>query len=253
MRINRYTPQGNGLFAAWLTRPTPTNLIHDPAGGYDGNGGLTAMTFPVDPVRQIVMGFDGAASVVVIQNSAVGSTSFDTSYITLAAWIKTTMSGVGNIIDRDGNGSNGEGRAFQFRISSGQINFIPFYSGGGNGSHTATPTVNDGAWHHVAVTMDGARVKIYIDGGKQYDQADAHTLALVSCRVMIGRHVEANQWFNGRIDDARYYKRALDDSIIWQMFAADSRYELYTLPQHSWDFGGGAAANLARSWGQVIG
>lgn len=251
MIINRNTPQANGLFACWLTRSTPTNLIHDPAGGYDGMA-FNGVAFPEDVPRLRSMSFDGSDDVVVIQNGTVGSTTFDTSYITLAAWIKTSMAGVGNIIDRDGNGSGGEGRAFQWRISGGQINFIPFYAGGGNGSHTATPTVNDGAWHHVAVVMDGARVKIYIDGGEQYNQPDAHTLALVGCRVMIGRHVETNQWFNGRIDDARYYKRALDASVIWQMFAAESRYELYNLPQNSWDHGA-AAASLARSWGSIIG
>lgn len=75
----------------------------------------------------------------------------------------------------------------------------------------STAAVNDGAWHHVALTSNGSNSHaLYIDG----TQVDSDTTAISTTTfdaAAIGalRNTTFSQFFPGNIDDVRVYKRAL--------------------------------------------
>ena len=94
--------------------------------------------------------------------------SIDSSF-TVSAWINTTdTSAYGNIFSSDDFGSN---RNWQFFRWNNKIRFLLRDSSGSDiydSLATATETINDGKWHHVAATWDGTTnsngISIYVDG-----------------------------------------------------------------------------------------
>ena len=90
-----------------------------------------------------------------------------------------------------------------------------------NGIVIGSTTINDGNWHHVACTLSGgakanaADIKLYVDGIKEtlstVTPLDLNTG--VSGFVKIGSDVQ-NRFWEGSIQHARIYTRALSDDEI---------------------------------------
>jgi hypothetical protein len=73
-------------------------------------------------------------------------------------------------------------------------------------SATATGSVNDGEWHHLAVSYSGGenRVRIYQNGSQVADVATSGSLASDTEALIFGAHTEGNaRWWNGLIDEVR--------------------------------------------------
>ena len=107
-------------------------------------------------------------------------------------------------------------------------------------SYPDTATVNGGGavvsanvWHHVAGTYDGTKLQLYIDG-QPWGVPNYHTGAISPMRdnsfVAIGSEdgrtgcpdCVSSRYFNGQIDEAAIYRRALSASEIQAIYAAGS-------------------------------
>ncbi len=78
-------------------------------------------------------------------------------------------------------------------------------------------SVNDGEWHHVAGTYDGAVARLYVDGilGPSGSVAATGDIARNTERVLIGGNSEeAARLWKGAIDDVRIYSRALTEAEV---------------------------------------
>lgn len=75
---------------------------------------------------------------------------------TMEAWIKTTQTSIGNIISW-GRRANNQRNAMAVR--GGRLGFI-----GESNDVNGSTIINDGQWHHVAITHDGTTVRFYVDG-----------------------------------------------------------------------------------------
>ncbi|MEZ4156368.1 MAG: LamG domain-containing protein [Candidatus Paceibacterota bacterium] len=206
----------DGLVGHWtfdgqdLTTTTSTDR--------SGNGNDGILQNDVKPaIGKLGQGlkFDGLNNYVRIPNSA----SLNPSYITVAAWIKTDATGTyQQIIDKD---NTSDKRVWQFRVTnSNKVEFIPF-NASTNGSKVGDITVTDGVWHHVAGTWDGSDIKVYIDG-VQDGSGSSFSGSLRTGQtnnIAIGQ-LSGGQGntFNGTIDDARIYNRALSASEIDQLY-----------------------------------
>ncbi|MEQ8715239.1 MAG: LamG-like jellyroll fold domain-containing protein, partial [Cyclobacteriaceae bacterium] len=89
------------------------------------------------------------------------------SALTLEAWVFIPSDGVGAIISHFQETGNFNG--FSWEIGANTAGVMDFYSRntGDPLTFTADPSataINDNAWHHVAVTYDGANIIFYIDG-----------------------------------------------------------------------------------------
>jgi hypothetical protein len=136
---------------------------------------------------------------------------------TASAWINTTTMVTGTIV---GWGPNVDGQRFGFRINDDRIRME---HAGGNVQGDSN--VNDGRWHHVAVTVQASAtisypdVILYVDGiddTRATTDPDAFNLT-ADQDVRIGSRAASNdRFFMGLIDDVRIYDRALTpEEIAW--------------------------------------
>ncbi len=83
---------------------------------------------------------------------------------------------------------------------------------GGEGASVGiygTEALPVGAWSHLALTNDGAKLRLYVDGVLQ-DTESSPPLTASEGPVTIGCNQIFGDYFDGRIDDVRIYDRALE-------------------------------------------
>lgn len=151
---------------------------------------------------------------------------------TVEAWIKLPTTTAGENLVTTWGSDNVNGGRFTVRINnvSGSYKLRIENKGGGvNG----TVTLNDGNWHHIAVTYDNSlstnKYKLYVDGNldTQGDISTAtNTVALTN--MIIGRRINPSLggFFNGSIDEVRIWDKALTLTEI----QANKNYQFCTAP-----------------------
>ncbi|MGI5850254.1 MAG: LamG-like jellyroll fold domain-containing protein [Christensenellales bacterium] len=88
-------------------------------------------------------------------------------------------------------------------------------------------------WYHVAMTKSGKNVIVYVDGAKYYEMVldDLHynAPAPASATISVGGEFTENQYFDGRIDEVRFWNTALSQSEIedWMFREIDSTNPRY--------------------------
>jgi len=154
---------------------------------------------------------------------ASSGVDFNLGSFSIEAWIKTTSANQGIVVqsNNDNIWEPGE-RAFFIDVYG-----VPAFVGWGNDYIYSNYTVNDGLWHHVAVTRDvlNGTGRIVIDGVDRTiymgyvsnSSPDIGTLG-------IGRpnYGEALNFFTGSMDEVRIWNRALSMSEIqagmWNLY-----------------------------------
>jgi concanavalin A-like lectin/glucanase superfamily protein/parallel beta helix pectate lyase-like protein len=164
--------------------------------------------------------FDGSSSRVTVPGSP---TINNLSAFTYAAWIYPT-----------GAGGGGYGRIFAKESSTG---FDDFYFLGNTAIEAdinntvgtqfaarAAATLAWNAWSHVAVTYNDSgdrKLHLYLNGSEvAYSRQDvtSGTLRTTSNTLMTGNRIAGDRSFQGKIDDARVYNRALSSSEVAALF-----------------------------------
>jgi len=139
------------------------------------------------------------------------------SAVTVTAWVKTSSTDTGAIV---GWGPDVAGQRFGFRVDVGRLRIE--HAGGNVQGDTL---VNDGGWHHVAVTIQEnatisyPEVILYLDGtddSRPTTGANAFNLTAGE-DVSIGRRPANNdRFFLGQIDEVRIYNGTLtQEEIAW--------------------------------------
>jgi hypothetical protein len=92
--------------------------------------------------------------------------------------------------------------------------------------------VNDGQWHHVAATYNGAQMCLYVDGTLDASQPATGLIALNNEPLCIGANskayvpscycIQMGYFFNGLIDEVSLYNRALSAAEILAIYNAGS-------------------------------
>src|SRR6185503_9779601 len=155
------------------------------------------------------LSFNGTSNLVVIP----GSTSLNVSTaMTLSAWIQPTAAQGGwrTIMQREVNAYflNASNDTGDLRPSGGGT-----FNGGVNwvGGPTASPV---SAWTHVALTYDGAMLRLYVNGVQAATLAQTGSIETPSTPLRIGGNVPYGEYFQGLIDEVRVYSRALSAAEI---------------------------------------
>ena len=76
---------------------------------------------------------------------------------------------------------------------------------------SALPAVT---WSHVAVTYDGASLRLYVNGAQVSSRAATGSLVASTGALRIGGNSVWGEYFRGRIDELRIYNRSLSASEI---------------------------------------
>jgi gliding motility-associated-like protein len=194
-----------------------TNNTNDESGnGHHGTKGNTA-TSAVDRLNRSnnSYNFDGSVQAYIetpqspILNTA-GFTNF--SY---ACWINIGPSTT-NLPRRvmsvqDANNRNYD---ISFVYDSMKLNFINYNVSSSNINFLSKQTLQTGIWYHVALVIDSTnKTSLYING--RLDNAvNIPIVKPINPIYYVGKHRTQNWNFIGKIDDVRFYKRALSPNEI---------------------------------------
>ena len=200
-------PPNSGLVGAWGFSEGNGTTTADASG--NGNGGtITGATWSAQGRYGNALSFNGTNSVVRVASSASLNV---TTGMTLSAWVRPTASQGGwrTILQRQAD-------AYFLHASNGD----PLHPAGGGtfggstefaGGPTAIP-VN--TWTHVALTYDLAAVRLYVNGTQVATRGATGAIQTNSNPLWMGGNTPYGEYFQGLIDEARVYNRALTAAEI---------------------------------------
>jgi len=138
-----------------------------------------------------------------------------TDEITLAAWIRPEKVGTQYLIKK-ANIDVTDG--YELSLSTSGLAFVrfnQFTSANGYRIDTTTPYPTDGStWMHLAATYDGSTIRLYVNGTQESSASVAITIAANDLDLAIGSQSDGTRLFQGAMDDARVYCRALSPTEI---------------------------------------
>ncbi|HJQ24187.1 MAG TPA: PKD domain-containing protein, partial [Blastocatellia bacterium] len=219
--------------------PAPAGMTHwwpgeasarDVIGGSDGtlrNGASFATAkagqgFSLDGLDDFVQLPD---NLFAFPTGGTGNTPFS-----FEAWFKTSGGGV--IV--------GQQTAAPFSTPNGYVPavyvgtngklYVEMFWAGSVSQIVSARAYNDGVFHHVGVSYDGATERVYVDGGLIGSQAQTQVSYFGSYKYELGIGY-TNGWpatnggwypFNGVLDEVRVYNRALTATEMAGLYLADS-------------------------------
>ena len=173
------------------------------------NANIGNATFSLDPTRGYVGNFKNSPISVTGYKGVSGDQAR-----TVGLWVKTS-SATGKLVQW---GSNKQGKRWWVQLSGGKPAVLVH-----GASTTSSQNINDGQWHHVAVTSTDSsfsNVKIYIDGLLDSDQKYHNsTLEMNTAKggdVLIGKD------FIGQLDDIVVHNTALSAGNVAYAASAEA-------------------------------
>ncbi|MEW7291134.1 LamG-like jellyroll fold domain-containing protein [Aquimarina sp. 2304DJ70-9] len=155
--------------------------------------------------------FDGANDLVTIpHNTSQNNLNFSVDF-----WIKTT-DGLGGVINKfTPDGNNG----WRINLDGGRIEFYYYASATNYITRLLSPAtkVDDGEWHHVAVTLNSGNARCYIDGtlARSTGWVGTATATTTTADIQLGYAVadtpsgDTGGYFNGQLDELRIWTKTL--------------------------------------------
>jgi hypothetical protein len=197
-----------GLVAAYGFNEGSGALVAD-ASPFNNAGAALGTTWNASGRFGAALNFNGGSSRVTVPDSA----SLDlTTGMTIEAWVRpTTLAGYQSLVMKElpadhaytlyGN-SPGVGPSGAVVTTSGiQI------------TGTATPLALN-TWTHLAVTYDGAQLRLFRNGTEVAALPMTGTMLTSSNPLTIGSNSIWGEYFAGAIDEVRVYNRALSAAEI---------------------------------------
>jgi hypothetical protein len=236
--VINYTPAAiptcgvtSGLLAYWKFDEGSGTSASDSAGTNTG----TLVASPTWAAGKVggALTFNGTSQYLTVPMVA----GLRTSTCSVAAWVKTTLDDDETAIGFSKGSGYTDGYTIELGTNaSAQLTnelITAFRNVGGTyyqaGYTTATRSqLLDGQWHHFVFTGDGSSTKIYIDGTSRTVSIDNSDSGICTNNANIDtlrigdQHTggaEGN-FFNGSIDDLRFYNRALSAGEVSQIYNA---------------------------------
>jgi len=193
---------GSGLVAAYGFEEG-TGVTTEDSSQQGNTGTLNGGTWTTLGKYGKALSFNGTSDLVIVNSSSSLNLS---SGMTLEAWVypTATQSGWSSILHKEAD-------AYYLHASSPAGAMIP--AGGavydGTESYLAgTTPLPLNTWTHLAVTYDGAMVRLFVNGSQVSSTAHTGTIQVTSNPLRIGGNTYG-QYFQGVIDEVRIYSRAI--------------------------------------------
>ncbi|MGN6816666.1 MAG: LamG-like jellyroll fold domain-containing protein, partial [Solirubrobacterales bacterium] len=197
----------SGLVAAYAFDEGTGTTVSD-ASGNGNTGTVSGTTWSSSGKFGSALSFNGSSSRVTIPNSSSLQLS---SGMTLEAWVNpTTVSSAWRDVIEKGNDNYFLMGTTDHSSAAGGGAII----GGSYGQVFTTSPLPANSWSFLALTYDGATVRLYLNGTQV--SSVAHTGAITSSTnaLTLGSDPFYGQFFNGLIDNLRIYNSALSAAAI---------------------------------------
>ena len=206
--------QPSDLVAAYAFNEGSGSTVADLSG--NGNvGTLSGASWTTAGKFGSALAFNGSNARVRVEDSA----SLDlTSAVTLEAWVypAASQSGWRAVVQKEAD-------SYLLSASSHVGDLRPATGVTVNGSvpnafgPSALPV---GAWTHLAMTYDGAALRLYVNGVQVASTPLSGNITPTANPLWIGGNSPYGEYFNGRIDEVRVYRAALSQAEIQADMAA---------------------------------
>ncbi len=128
------------------------------------------------------------------------------NYLTFSPWMRDAGK-------KDEQGRILDGLYLNFSMGKGRDFLLEKWNPAVDGEENYSIPMNE--WHHVALTADGQRMKLYIDGRLWFDEAFVKTMAeMAALQFTIGGTIWDTPTFNGLVDDTYLYNFALSEDQV---------------------------------------
>ncbi len=196
-----------GLVAAYGFEETSGTSTTDRS-GKNNTGTISGATRSTSGRFGSALSFDGVNDWVTVPDAA----SLDlTTNMTLEAWVNpTSAAGWRTALMKEQTGGTVYalyGNTDNNRPSAHAYTSTEFDTRG-----TAALALN--TWSHLAATYDGANLRLYVNGTQVSSRAVIGSLVNSTGALRIGGNSIWSEWFHGRIDEVRVYRRTLSATEI---------------------------------------
>jgi hypothetical protein len=155
----------------------------------------------------------------------------DAAEITAEAWVKLAAYPAGPDDRRwliAKNGNEWEEGHYALMLKGKGVGAYVNIGGGQNNAHAVWSTnapLKLNTWHHVAMTYDGKNLQVYLDGSPAGSAAVNKTRKAGASPLRIGGRPDNFAFFDGALDEARVYKRALSADELAGHFRTPEKIE----------------------------
>jgi hypothetical protein len=149
----------------------------------------------------------------VVKIPASSELNFEEEF-TLEAWVRPASSTdkLAPILGKTTGGGSGS-KSLSYYLYAGNSESKPYgeiqHVLGTGKKATAASAPAGATWTHLALTFDGAKERLYVNG-VQVAETTAEAPVTTSGELQIGAETEHSEWFSGRIDEVRIYNRVLN-------------------------------------------
>lgn len=154
------------------------------------------------------LSFNGTSDLVSVADAA---TLDLTNGITLEAWVQpTAIGGWQTAMLKEGT----SGLAYALYANEDPVGPVGYVNISGDKPVTGAGTLPLNTWSHIAMTYDGANMRLYRNGVQVGLRAQTGSTAVSTGMLRIGGNAVWGEYFAGLIDEVRVYDRALTAAEI---------------------------------------
>jgi hypothetical protein len=207
LTVSPAAPAGAGLVAAYGMDENGGSTVADKS-GFGNTGQISGATWTPAGKYGAGLAFNGSSSMVVVGASSSLAAS---AAITLEAWAypTATQSGWRTLVQKEVDAY------FLHAGSTGSLQPAGGGTFGGSVSFNNAPAaLSLNAWSHVAMTYDGATLRLYVNGTQVASKPQTGAIETNGNALRIGGNVPYGEFFQGVIDEVRVYNRALSAAEI---------------------------------------
>ncbi len=193
------------------------SIAYDSAG--TNNGTITGASWFDDPCRGMCLSFDGNGDYVLVGDKD----SLELQEFTLSFWARLNNSS-GSLQGGIAKGYIfGDATMFSYTLQFSDENAIAAITNTSDAGFGVNCPIVDSNWHIWSMTVGGGTLTLYKDGAfassTEYTGVIDYSKRDKMNNFLIGaRNSSTSYAFNGKIDDVRFYDKALSAGEIWQLY-----------------------------------